>query len=278
MAEKLDLFELSIKRGLENAEEAWNESDWNSMEKRLDGLAGEGASALGSSFLSNFGLAAAALAGLAIFYINPGTTVKEHDYHTEVVQIDMSHDDIDRKGNDANNNTLLIDADSILESGMDVDQDATSTAEMNSAAEAETAKKHQSALTKAEEARIISINERLRKAVEAKAENNDSSEKRFTTRYVGKDFDLGAARSFSPNNDGVRDFFIPITLKEGDLFVMSITDDSGRLIYRTKDVLKPWVGKDNAGKTMSAGHYSWEVIVQKDTKKEIFKGVVKLER
>jgi gliding motility-associated-like protein len=264
MAEKLDLFELSIKRGLENAEEAWNESDWNSMEKRLDGLAGEGASALGSSFLSNFGLAAAALAGLAIFYLNPATTIEEHDDHSELVQIEMSHDD--RAESDSKNNALLIDTNSILESVMDSNQDKAA------------ANNNLPALTKAEEARIISINERLREAVEAKAGNNDSSEKRFTTRYVGKHFDLGALRSFSPNNDGVRDFFIPITLKEGDLFVMSITDDAGHLIFRTKNVSKPWVGKNNAGKTISAGDYSWEVIVQKGTKKEIFKGVVTLER
>ena len=278
MAEKLDLFELSIKKGLENAEEAWNESDWNSLEKRLDGLQADSGSAAASGFFSHFTMAAAVLAGLAVFYINP---VSDSSDSNQVSQNPTEHVIANDIAGDHHQNMNADDSTSPAVSTTESeDQElALANEKQMQEAEASDSKKAEAILSKKEQDRIIRINERLQKAAEAKAQaETDSNEERFTTRYVGKDFDLGAARTFSPNNDGVKEFFIPNTLREGDTFVMSISDDSGRLIYRTREVSKPWVGKDAAGKEVPVGHYSWEVILQKDNKKEIFKGVVRLER
>ena len=278
MAEKLDLFELSIKKGLENAEEAWNESDWNSLEKRLDGLQADSGSAAASGFFSHFTMAAAVLAGLAVFYINP---VSDSSDSNQVSQNPTEHVIANDIAGDHHQNMNADDSTSPSVSTTESeDQElALANEKQMQEAEASDSKKAEAILSKKEQDRIIRINERLQKAAEAKAQaETDSNEERFTTRYVGKDFDLGAARTFSPNNDGVKEFFIPNTLREGDTFVMSISDDSGRLIYRTREVSKPWVGKDAAGKEVPVGHYSWEVILQKDNKKEIFKGVVRLER
>jgi len=277
MAEKLDLFELSIKRGLENAVEPFNEADWDVMEKRLDGLYHVSSSSAGFGFLANFGLAAAALAGLALIFSFPAKDSHElhadhnpthqeiiHSPENENIRTDIA---IGMEAGDSSFDEGINGFDSESKEGDFQATDGISESEKNLNA---------SNLGKAEKDRMIRINEKLKKAAENE-KAKDSIDKRFTTRYVGKDFDLGAARTFSPNNDGVRDNFMPNTLRDGDTFIMTISNEAGKIIYRTKDVKKPWEGVDVSGKVMPAGHYSWEVILQKDNKKEIFKGIVKLE-
>ncbi len=267
MANKYDLFELSLKRGLENAVEPWNEADWNDMETRLSLLKGAGTSGQ-SGFLGHFGLAAAILAGLAVVFVNPSQ--KTLDHHTESIAAEIFENDMNPYQDDSQDFMLSESNIEALSSGDSVEAEVSaSTLET----EDDLVEKN---LTSSEKERILSINEKLQKA--AKQSKEETHERQITTRYVGKDFDLGALRMFSPNNDGHKDVFMPSTLSASDLFILSITDDSGNLIYRTKTVDRPWSGKDTTGQEMPAGHYSWDVTLQKDGKKEIFRGVVRLDR
>ena len=122
------------------------------------------------------------------------------------------------------------------------------------------------------------INEKLQEAADENSDSEKPLKKRSTTRYLGKSFNLGALKSFSPDDDGVKDTFLPSSLQEGDVFVMTISNEAGDVIFMSQEVSKPWRGVDSAGTKLDEGRYAWEVILQKDKKKEIFKGTVRLER
>jgi gliding motility-associated-like protein len=273
MANKLDLFELSLKRGLENVVEPWNEADWKDMKGRLGNLNAGGTSGQ-SGFLGHFGLAAAVLAGLAVVFVNPSSPESGVHESTIVAETASSRETSSEKDTDY----VLTELDDTSLSASDsVSDEITSLeAEELNAESMEREGRIEENLSSSEKERILSINERLQQAAQKNKE--ESAEGKITTRYVGKDFDLGALRMFSPNNDGNKDVFMPSTLSESDIFLLSITDDAGKSIYRTTTVDRPWTGKDSAGKEMPAGHYSWEVTLQKDGKKEIFRGVVRLDR
>ena len=79
---------------------------------------------------------------------------------------------------------------------------------------------------------------------------------------IDEDYNLLAAKSFSPNADGMDDTFVPEALRTlGVRFHMSIHDpNTGQLVYETSDPQRPWNGRvGNRGDLCTAGDYVWMV-------------------
>jgi len=82
------------------------------------------------------------------------------------------------------------------------------------------------------------------------------------TIRIEDDYDLFAPKTFSPNEDGRDDVFIPEALKTlGVKFRMTIYDTkSGQMIHETRDISHPWNGRiGNKGELCSTGDYMWMV-------------------
>jgi PKD repeat protein len=82
------------------------------------------------------------------------------------------------------------------------------------------------------------------------------------TVRVEEDYNLLAAKTFSPNADGVDDTFIPEALKTlGLKFRMTVHDPvSGQLVYETIDPKRPWNGRvGGRGEANAVGDYVWMV-------------------
>ena len=99
---------------------------------------------------------------------------------------------------------------------------------------------------------------------------------------IERDYNLEAATAFSPNGDGVNDYFIPEALTTlGLRFHMSIHDPAtGEVLYETTDPQRPWNGRvNNKGEKCDVGEYVW-VVEMKDGDRfgGSYTGKVKLER
>jgi gliding motility-associated-like protein len=69
---------------------------------------------------------------------------------------------------------------------------------------------------------------------------------------VVPDYILFAPNAFSPNGDGLNDFFFPQGIGiDPDNFLMMIFDRWGNMIYRTEDVNSPWDGHANNGEEVA---------------------------
>ncbi|HMC97223.1 MAG TPA: PKD domain-containing protein [Flavobacteriales bacterium] len=82
------------------------------------------------------------------------------------------------------------------------------------------------------------------------------------TVRIDEDYNLLAAKTFSPNADGMDDTFVPEALRTlGVRFHMSIHDPAtGQLVYETNDPQRPWNGRiGNRGDLCTAGDYIWMV-------------------
>jgi gliding motility-associated-like protein len=76
------------------------------------------------------------------------------------------------------------------------------------------------------------------------------------------DYNLLAAKTFSPNGDGVEDVFIPEALRTlGVRFQFSVFDPrTGRSVFETTDPKRAWNGRiDNKGEPCAPGDYVWMV-------------------
>ena len=75
--------------------------------------------------------------------------------------------------------------------------------------------------------------------------------------------ELFAPNTFTPNNSGGNETFIPKALLGWDVqFEMTIIDMGGNLIYKTSDTSEPWNGKmNNTGSVLKEGSYLWQVII-----------------
>ena len=98
---------------------------------------------------------------------------------------------------------------------------------------------------------------------------------------IKDDYTLFAPNTFSPNNDGMNDDFMPDGIglyAEG--FEMYIYNRWGALIYQTVDLKEPWDGKkDNDNKAVPEGVYVWKVhTIDSDGKKHQYVGHVTLIR
>jgi len=269
MPEKLDLFELSVKRGLENYEAPMESGSWEQFQAHMNGGASSSVAAKGgSSFLGKFGVAAAVLTAVGLF-VNYSADTDQLAHHSEPIEvIEPLHTNVS-DANDAAEEANYI----VENSDAEVSEKvlAENKAIANDAIVAEA--------VAVQETRIVTINEKLQQAANRVEKEEVALEKKTTTRYVGKNFNLGALSEFSPNGDGDDDTFLPATLSAADRFTMTISNDKGDRVFRSNSIDRPWTGEDATGESLNEGHYSWEVILHKDNNsKEIFRGVVKLER
>lgn len=95
--------------------------------------------------------------------------------------------------------------------------------------------------------------------------------------YIENDYNLLAPNSFTPNGDGINDFFIPEALKIMDVeFSMSIFSQSDGLLFESKSVDTQWDGINNQnGEKCKEGNYIWVVtLTNKTGQTEQYKGAV----
>ncbi len=101
----------------------------------------------------------------------------------------------------------------------------------------------------------------------------------FQTIIIEPDFVFNIPNAFTPDGDEINDSFCGkgIFINE---FEMTIFDRWGNLIYKTKDITKPWDGKTNQGAVLSQADVYVYVINLTDfkNKKHSYKGIVTLAR
>lgn len=105
--------------------------------------------------------------------------------------------------------------------------------------------------------------------------------KASTTKKVTikEDYNLLAPNSFTPNGDGINDFFIPEALKTmGVEFTMNIYSQNEGLIFESKNINQQWDGRNQQnGINCNEGTYIWVVsLINSDGKSEQYKGAVLL--
>jgi gliding motility-associated-like protein len=85
--------------------------------------------------------------------------------------------------------------------------------------------------------------------------------------------------AFTPNGDGLNDFFGPLNAIKADQLIFRVYNRWGNLIFETRDWLKGWDGKYKAIEQESAT-YVWRLsYINRDTKKSVeLKGTVQLIR
>jgi gliding motility-associated-like protein len=78
---------------------------------------------------------------------------------------------------------------------------------------------------------------------------------------IEEDYNLMAPNGFTPNGDGINDYFMPEALKLlGKKFTMQVISKKGQVVFETKNVESPWNGKlDNTGSILENGPYAWTV-------------------
>lgn len=101
------------------------------------------------------------------------------------------------------------------------------------------------------------------------------------TVRVDNDYNLLAPTGFTPNGDGLNDWFIPKALEIMDVeFTMSVFNKNGQLYYETNQVSRPWDGRymmDN--QNAPSGAYVWVVkLKNRNGETEVYKGSVTLLR
>ena len=108
--------------------------------------------------------------------------------------------------------------------------------------------------------------------------NEEGCSKTHTRKIYGEnDYNLLAPNSFTPNGDGINDFFIPEALKVMDVeFSMSIFSQTDGLLFETKSNNIPWDGINNQnGEKCANGNYIWIVtLTNAQGKIEQYKGAV----
>ncbi|OQA01667.1 MAG: PKD domain protein [Bacteroidetes bacterium ADurb.Bin408] len=77
-------------------------------------------------------------------------------------------------------------------------------------------------------------------------------------------FDLMAPNAFSPDGDGLNDFFMPKALELYDIpFELFIYDRSGTMVFTSKSKSNPWDGRIGvSGNIPESGTYVWIVIIK----------------
>ena len=82
------------------------------------------------------------------------------------------------------------------------------------------------------------------------------------TLRIEEDYNLLAAKTFSPNADGMEDTFVPEALKTlGVKFHMTVhKGETGQLVFETSDAQRPWNGRiGGRGENCAPGDYIWMV-------------------
>jgi gliding motility-associated-like protein len=96
---------------------------------------------------------------------------------------------------------------------------------------------------------------------------------------IDKDYNLLAPNSFTPNGDGINDYFLPAALNRlNGSFTMTVYSQTEGLIYDTKNIDQPWDGTNQkAGTKCTEGSYVWVVkLTNEKGQSEQYKGAVLL--
>ena len=89
---------------------------------------------------------------------------------------------------------------------------------------------------------------------------------------------LAIPNAFTPNGDGLNDFFGPEGYSRATAFELYIYDRWGKLVFQSKDISKKWDGKIN-GVSASDGFYPYKVMVKDaDDNNYNYRGMIKLMR
>lgn len=286
MSEKLDLFELSVKRGLENYEVHMESGAWENFHAHMTGGAGAGAgtgssAAGGSSFLGRFGVAASALIALGLF-VNHYSEQEAPDTHSPEMVQNLETEQGDANAADNYHFTTTEDATSAEDqlrnefAQLDSPEANTETSLTSGSSDLSDGPVKNAIITSGEEERMAHINSSLQAA--ADRVESDDLEMKTVTHYVGENFDLGAPSEFSPNGDGDKDVFMPGEISPADQFTLTITDSEGATVFTSSQIDRPWDGTDSLGQPSEAGRYRWEVTMSQGKNQDVYKGYVKLKR
>jgi gliding motility-associated-like protein len=96
---------------------------------------------------------------------------------------------------------------------------------------------------------------------------------------INEDYNLLAPNSFTPNGDGINDYFLPAALNRlNGSFTMTVYSQTEGLIYDTKNINQPWDGTNQkAGTKCTEGSYVWVVkLTNEKGQPEQYKGVILL--
>jgi len=111
-------------------------------------------------------------------------------------------------------------------------------------------------------------------------ENEFGCSKAFTKPVdIKEDYNLLAPNSFTPNGDGINDFFIPEALRVMDVqFNLTIISINEGVIFESNSLSNPWNGNNQrTGSNCGEGTYKWVVsFVNSKGKTEQFTGAVLL--
>ncbi|MDP1746372.1 MAG: gliding motility-associated C-terminal domain-containing protein, partial [Bacteroidota bacterium] len=101
----------------------------------------------------------------------------------------------------------------------------------------------------------------------------------YQTIIIEPDFMFYIPNAFTPNDDGINDFFSGKGTFVG-IYEMAIFDRWGNLIFNSDDIAKPWDGKANKGATIAQGDvYIYSIkITDFKKRKYTYKGIVTLVR
>jgi gliding motility-associated-like protein len=103
------------------------------------------------------------------------------------------------------------------------------------------------------------------------------SDTAYQTVIVEPEFILYVPNAFTPNGDGINDFFICKTMFYTE-FQMSIYDRWGNMLYKTESIDKPWDGKANGGANLAQMDVYIYSIQVTDLKRKVhtYRGTVSL--
>lgn len=93
---------------------------------------------------------------------------------------------------------------------------------------------------------------------------------------IEEDYNLLAINTFTPNDDGLNDTFLPEALVylNKDFSMQVIDTKSGRLVFETQNIESPWNGKlNNSGDLLEGGLYAWTVKFEDGS---VYSGTIKL--
>ena len=96
---------------------------------------------------------------------------------------------------------------------------------------------------------------------------------------INEEYNLLAPNSFTPNGDGINDYFLPAALNRlNGSFTMTIYSQTDGLIYDTKNIDQPWDGTNQkAGTKCPEGSYVWVVkLTNENGQTEQYKGAILL--
>ena len=119
----------------------------------------------------------------------------------------------------------------------------------------------------------------------------------YTVKLVAYNFSLGCSDSakrtltvldhcfidvptaFTPNNDGLNDYFWPHNALKADNYEFKVYNRWGQLVFATRDWMKKWDGRIN-GAVQTTGVFAWMLsYTHRDTRQQVFrKGTVTLIR